>query len=267
METRKYSKLLSYFTVLTYLIMIAINALANILPINDRMTGEISDSYFNLFAPAAFTFAIWGLIYFLLFLYVIYQLVFIAKMRPQHQELFNNVNLYFSISSLINAFWILAWHYDIIWLSLVLMMGILACLVIINSKLRYEEMDLKENILSKLPFSVYFGWITVATIANTTTFLVASGWDGSPISPVVWTVIILIVGAVIGFLSILYYRALGYGAVLIWAYSGILAKHLMESQFNREYPAIIIAVAVSLVIIVLGNGYLFKLRINERKKY
>jgi hypothetical protein len=42
--------------------MIVLNVLANALPLGGRTTGEISDAYPNLFAPAGYTFAIWGLI-------------------------------------------------------------------------------------------------------------------------------------------------------------------------------------------------------------
>ena len=65
--------LINTFVAITYLAMITINALANILPINNMTTGDISDKYGNLFAPAGITFSIWGLIYLLLAAYVVYQ--------------------------------------------------------------------------------------------------------------------------------------------------------------------------------------------------
>jgi len=150
---------------------IIINALANILPINGVTTGAVSDAYPNLFAPTALTFSIWGLIYLLLGIYTIYQLGFCSKNGKG--KLCDKIAPYFAISSGANILWILSWHYRLIGVSVVLMAIILFCLIKIADILRAEKLRAAEYFLIRLPFSVYFGWITVATIANITTFLVS----------------------------------------------------------------------------------------------
>lgn len=235
----------------TYLLMVTVNALANILPINGIGTGEISDSYANLFAPAGLTFAIWGVIYLLLFGHCIYQLLF-------REKLFNNegykwVGFWFTFSSIINTIWIFTWHYEIIWLSLLLMLLILFSLIKINLQLRDVTSTKVEALFMKVPFTVYFGWITVATIANVTTFLVSIGWNGFGISEAIWTTAIIIVGAIIGALAILYYRSLSYGAVIIWAYIGIIIKHTSPDFFDNAYPSVIVSVIVSIVVIIIAS--------------
>lgn len=206
--------------------MITVNALANILPINGRNTGEVSDAYKNLFAPAGITFSIWGLIYLLLAGYTLYQLgIFHKENYNKNEELLNKIGIYFSISSIANVAWILTWHYDLIGLSMVLMLVILCCLILINQNLKKENyLSTRDNIFIRIPFSIYFGWITVATIANATTLLVSFDWKGFGISEPIWTIIILVVGMFIGIATILKNRDIAYGLVIIWAYFGIWIK-------------------------------------------
>lgn len=228
-----------------YLAMIAVNALANILPINNRTTGAVAESYPNLFAPAGLTFSIWGLIYLLLASYVIYQF---TKSAGGRENLFSKINPLFITTSLTNFFWVLAWHYDFITLSIILIATLLVLLIKIADILRQEKFSSWEKLFIMAPFSVYFGWITVATIANITVFLVSVGWNGFGITDYVWTSVILLVGTLIGILRMHKDKNIAYGLVLVWAYLGILLKHLSASGFSGKYPSVIATVIVCLVL-------------------
>lgn len=104
MKTKQRMNYIKIITVVTYLTMILVNALANILPINGITTGEVSDSFSNLFAPAGITFAIWGVIYTLLLGYTIYQLGFFRSNKTEHHSrLLEKVSIAFSISSILNS--------------------------------------------------------------------------------------------------------------------------------------------------------------------
>ncbi|MFA9463916.1 MAG: hypothetical protein ACERKN_06450 [Velocimicrobium sp.] len=254
---------LPFIVFISYIIMVITNSLANILPINGKGTGEISDSYQNLFAPAGFTFAIWGIIYLLLIIYTLYQLIRYNRESDIKKQIFDRVGILFSISSIANTIWIFAWHYDVIWLSLLLMMVILICLIKINLILKDTDFSMLENLTVKLPFTVYFGWITVATIANITIFLVSINWNRFSLSEVFWTDLIISVGAIIGCISVLFYKSFAYGIVLIWAYLGIALKHLSPDKFNRRYPSVIITVSISMVLIVLSLLVLLRIRMKE----
>jgi hypothetical protein len=239
MSIRKMNKTIKIITAVTFLIMVMVNALANILPINGVTTGEVSDSYENLFAPAGITFAIWGLIYFLLALYTLYQLGFFqGDDRPVKIELLERIGVYFSISSIANSIWIFLWHYNLISLTVVFMIIILFCLIMITIEINKYKLSVREQFFIRLPFSIYFGWITVATIANITTFLVSIGWNGFGISEVVWTIIIIIVGLIISILTIIKFRDIAYGLVIIWAYLGIYIKHTTETGFAGQYRSL-----------------------------
>lgn len=228
-----------------YVAMVTVNFLANGLPINNRSTGAISDAYPNLFAPAGITFSIWGLIYLLLAGYVIYQFV---KSSQGKANLFSKINPIFIISSLANISWIFAWHYDYIGLSVIIMAVILLSLIKIANILRAEKFTSLEKLFIKVPFSVYFGWITVAAIANITVFLVSLGWNGFGIADFVWTSIILVVGALIGIWRTNHDKNIAYALVLVWAYLGILLKHFSATGFNGQYPIVIATVTGCLVL-------------------
>jgi hypothetical protein len=127
-------------------------------------------------------------------------------------------------------------------------MAILLILLIkITDILRLQKFSPLENTLIRVPFSIYFGWITVATIANITVFLVSIGWNGFGIADYIWTMIILLVGALIGILRLNHDRNVAYGLVLVWAYLGILLKHITPDGFGGQYPGIIMTLALCLV--------------------
>ena len=241
--------LIKIFVAITYIAMIFVNFLANSLPINNRSTGAISDAYPNLFAPAGLTFSIWGLIYLLLAGYVIYQFISFRKKASQKKEkLLKKINLLFIATSIANILWIFAWHYDLIGLSVLIMAVLLILLIKIADIIRVEKMNSKEKLFISTPFSVYFGWITVATIANITVFFVSIGWNGFGIADFIWTSIILLVGSLIGILRMNKDKSIAYGLVLIWAYLGILFKHLSTSGFGGQYSSIISTVILCLAL-------------------
>lgn len=236
-----------WFALVGFVVMLVMNALANILPINGMNTGQISDKYFNLFAPAPITFAIWGLIYLLLGAYSIYQLKIVHDLSVR-QNLMDDIAVLYGVSSFANALWILAWHYEQFFLSIVLIVIVLICLIIINNEIKYGSLRGWDHILIKAPFGIYFGWISVATIANITTYLVSIGFNGFGLSDSVWMMLVLVVSLVIGIVTMVAYKNLFYGAVFLWAYAGILLKHVVD--FNQKYTMIMVASILCFVLML-----------------
>ena len=244
----------------TYLIMIAANGAANALPLNGRRTGEVSDSYPNLFTPAGVTFSIWGVIYLLLGAHVLYQLG-LFRDRPDtaaDTALLNRVGVLFSLSSLANTAWIFAWHYDLIPLSAVLLVVILTLLGLIVTTLRRANLTGRQRWLVGVPFSVYFGWSTVAVVANITVLLVYWKWDGFGIADSTWAVVIILVAMVIGTVTMVRNRDVAYGLVLIWAFVGILIRQISADGLAGKYPAIIAAVVASLLIYLVSEVWILR---------
>lgn len=263
----------------TYVAMIATNALANVLPINGQTTGDISDSYPNLFAPAGITFSIWSVIYLLLGAHVLYQLgLFRARTEDgEHNAgdasgggrasgaLLERIGVLFALSSLANTAWILTWHYEFILLSTVLLATMLVLLILITRASIGAGLTGRDWLLVRLPFSVYFGWVTVATIANITTWLVSIGWGGFGITESTWAVLIIAVGAIIGCAVTLRDKDIPYALVFIWAYLGIWIKHTSASGFDGKYPAVIITALAAIGAFVVA-GAVVLLRSKARSK-
>lgn len=230
-----------------YALMVTVNALANILPINGVTSGGVSDSFPNLFAPAGLTFSIWGVIYLLLGASTMFQLGFFqGGVSVGVKNLARKIGVRYLLTSLLNSAWIFAWHYGYIALSVGIMFALLAALISIAETLRKSSHTQKEWFFLRLPFQVYFGWITIAAIANVSVLLVSLQWSRFGLSEVFWTVVMLIVGAVIGVLTAWRHRSMAYAAVLIWAYFGIFWKH--ATVFAGMYPAVLLTAGMGMTL-------------------
>lgn len=250
--------------VITFIGMIVTNALASILPINGMDTGQISDSFPNLFAPAGITFAIWGVIYLLLAAFVIYFAAKLTNDKPADHWL-RIIGFLFVLTNVANTIWILAWHYKLIEVSMLLMLVILVTLIIIVMKIKKQKLTTGEKLFVSIPFSIYFGWITVATVANATTLLVDWSWTGFGISEAVWMILVSAVALIIGTTTIISNKDGFYGLVLIWAFAGILIKHLSADFFNGMYTGVIITVISSLVIFTAATLYAFIVKMKNKQ--
>lgn len=219
--------ILSILNIAAFLAVVTVNALANALPINGNTTGALSDSYPNLFVPAGFTFSIWGVIYLLLAGFAVYQLVVTLRGDPA-AGFVHTIGILFILSCAANVGWIVAWHYEKVALSLMLMLALLGSLVLIYLRLEIglSAISGKERIFFFIPFSVYLGWITVATVANVTALLVDLGWNGFGLSEAVWAAIVIVVAFGLSVLMMANRGDIFYSLVVIWAFFGIFMKRL-----------------------------------------
>ena len=251
MDTKRSQSILSILNLFGFLGTVVVNALAVTLPLNHKTTQQLSDQYPNLFVPAGLTFSIWGLIYILLAIFVIYHLIVTFRKGESGLNPFKKIGSLFFISSLLNIGWIFSWHYEIVPLSLVIMLLLLGCLLAIYVRLGVGKKGptKKEQYLVHLTFSVYLGWITIATIANVTALLVDLNWNRFGLSEQFWAVAVIVVGIAIT-LSILFRRQdIYYCLVVDWALLGILLKRLADSV---PVQSVIVVTIVGLVLITAG---------------
>ena len=173
--------------ILAFGLTIALNAMATSIPLGGKTPPEISAQYPSLFTPAGFTFSIWGVIYLGLLLFIIYQ----ALPGQRENALLARISVPFKINCVANAAWILAWHYDFLVLSVLIMACILATLIAIYSALDSEQPTAPraERLLVHLPFRLYTAWICVATIANISTVQTAMNWDNLGTDAITWTLL------------------------------------------------------------------------------
>lgn len=231
--------------IVALVVMVIVNGLANALPINGLTTEEISNSFDVFFVPAGYVFAIWGLIYLALFVYAIYQTLPAQRENPRLRR----TGWVFVVSSLANTVWIFCWHYGYFALTVMMMAILLLSLITIYRRLGtgHTAVARAEQWAVRIPFSIYLGWITVATIANITILLDFVNWNGWGIAPEIWTVIMLAVAVVVAGLMALRHRDLAYLLVLGWAFAGIGVKQAETPLVANA--AWIAAVAVALMVL------------------
>ena len=254
----------SFLSFIGFLAVVIVNALAVILPINNKTTQELSDKYPNLFVPAGITFSIWGIIYILLLVFIMYQFIVAFRKSSLERDIFEKIGILFFISCIFNVAWILAWHYEIVWLSLIIMVLLLISLIYIYLRLGTGKPGIRnsEKILVNIPFSVYLGWITIATIANATAFLVQINWNKFGIGDQLWTVIVIAVGVIITLATVFSRNDIFYCFVVIWALTGILLKRIADSSMPDQMVIISSIVGMSLI----GLGIIVQL-IRKKKIY
>jgi len=208
--------------VIALIATIAVNGLANALPLNGLTTGEISDRFRVYFVPAGYVFSIWSIIYVGLIAFVVYQALPAQRSNPRLRR----VGYLFAVSCVANIAWLFLWHYEQFPATLLAMGALLASLIAIYLQLRQggTPVTTAERWLVRLPFSIYLGWVSVATIANVTTTLDYLGWDGAGVAPPVWAVIMLGVGVLLALAMSLSQADVAYVLVLIWACVGIAVK-------------------------------------------
>ena len=208
--------------ILSVVLALAVNILASTLPLNGQNTGEISDRFKVFFVPAGYVFAIWGIIYIGWIAFAVYQALPAKSENPRLRRL----GYLFALSGLFNAAWLFCWHYNLFGLSVLVMLALLGLLIASYLSLNVGKTAAgrAEKWCVDIPFSVYLGWISVATVANVTDLLYFLNWNGLGISPQAWAVVMLAIASLIGLAMALTRRDSGYLWVLVWSFVGIALK-------------------------------------------
>jgi len=248
-------KTLRILNILGLLLVLVVNTLASVLPLNGITTGEISDSIPSLFTPAGYVFSIWGVIYLFLIGFSIFQALPSQKDNPRLIRL----GLWFFISCIFNSAWIFLWHYGLFNLSLAVMVALLISLIGVYmssgigklDKLQKSEKTFSTKIRKieywfiDISFGIYLGWISVATIANVSTVLIKANWNAFGISSQIWTTILIIIAGILGGLMVIKRNEIAYPLVLIWAFLGIF-------NVRTDFPIIQITSLIVISLLAIG---------------
>jgi len=226
--------------VLSTVVTLLLGFLANALPLNGQTQAEISARYPVLFTPANYVFSIWGLIYIGLIAFSVYQ----ALPSQRESPALRRIGYWYVASSVANAAWLLLWHYDLLILSLLAMLGILLSLIVIYLRLGIGRTQAPPALrwCVQIPFSIYLAWITVATVANVSVVLYALNWGGWGLAPEVWTVIMMVVAVALSVMVNLSRPSLAYTWVITWALVGIAVQHM--GALLIVVPALVLALGV-----------------------
>ncbi len=244
-----------------YIFMVTLNYLSIALPLGGMTTQELSDKYANPFTPIGFTFSIWSVIYTLLLLFSIIPLVNYFHGKTQKNKLVEkNIGYLYVISCVLNGAWILAWQYQFVGLSVLVMLGLLVTLIIIHTAIRKNPTNLTWNdrYITFTVFSIYLGWISVATIANIAAWTVSIGASGWGISAITWTNGLVVMATLLGTIMYTKYRDVFFNLVIIWALYGIMSKRMLVGEV--EFASIITTTQICMAFIVglVSSQYLIK---------
>lgn len=247
-------KTLQLSNIIALLITIIMNYLSNTGVFNNSTMATVSAKYQNLFTPAGYAFSIWGLIYIGLIAFAIYQSqgLFNKKETP---EVVEKIGWMFVISCIANCLWILAWLYDYTGASVIIMIALLLslCSIVVRTRMEFDLITFKRVALEWWPFAIYFGWITVAIIANIAAYLTKIEWDGFGISAVNWTIIMILAAMFIN-LFVTWNRNLRESAsVGVWA---LIAVAVANWEVNKSVAYT--AIFASVVIFISCGAHSFK---------
>jgi benzodiazapine receptor len=252
------SALLKWSNIVAFAATVIVNGLAGSTTILGGVnTAEISNANPTLITPAGYVFSIWGIIYILLGVFVIFQ----ALPSQKEKEYTKKIGWLFVLSSVLNIVWLFLWQYEILGVSVVLMFLLLATLIATYLRLNIGKstVSLREKLAVHVPFSVYLGWITIASIANVAVFLVSENWDGFGINPETWATLIIIVALAITVLVLATRRDIAYGLVIVWALAGIAINQSGNQSIVTltEASAIIVLLASAAVVLLsrLKSGH------------
>jgi translocator protein len=229
---------------------LAVNILANALPLNGLNTGEISDRFDIYFVPAGYVFSIWFVIYVGLIAYAVFQALPVQKENPRLAA----IAWPFVLSCIGNIAWLFFWHYEQFALTLPAMLVILLSLIVAYLRLGIgkSQVSTGERWAVRIPFSIYLGWITVATIANATQLLFYLKWDGWGIAETTWAVIMLVAATLVGGVMSYTRRDIAYNLVLVWAFIGIAIKHADTSPVsNAAWVTAVVVLTLALLFALL----------------
>ncbi|MBC7873924.1 MAG: hypothetical protein H7Y01_08010, partial [Ferruginibacter sp.] len=246
-------KALAIFNALSLLVHVAFSWLTQAKMINPKTVGEVSAQYESLFTPAPLTFGIWIIIYTALAVFCLYHIGIAYKHDKNHpaNTILLQIDGLFIFLNLASAGWLVAWTHGQLFLSVVLIFLQLACLVIIHWRLKMYD-PLKPATLkvgTQFPLSIYLGWLSVAAIANTSSYLVAKNWDGFGLDPSAWAIILISFSIILSAIMIFIRRNIYFGLVVAWGLYGIIVKR--NSISPELYAPVIIAASSGIGIIVL----------------
>lgn len=240
--------------VVTTVVTLIVNGLANALPLNGQTTAAVSDRFPVYFVPAGYVFAIWGVIYLALIAYTVFQALPAQRANPTLRR----IGWLYILSGAANSVWIFFWHYELFPLTVLAMLIVLGSLLAIYLRLAEGQARASTAVrwLVGLPFSIYLGWITVATIANITDVLYYLGWQDTGTGGQIWAVLLLAVATLIAAFIAFTRRDAAYLLVLVWAFIGIWVK-------QADAPLVAGAAAVAAVVVALilvGSQFLGRAR-------
>ena len=238
--------------------LLLVSYLSNYLPIQGNTAGEVASKYQSLFNPADFTYTIWIIIFTFLVAHMIFLLNGSKNPNGFSAMVTSRIGITFLISCVANAAWVIAWHFEHLITTVILLSLLLLSLIDINlriNKIGREPIEKRKYFiwLVKVPFGLYLGWICITIINNISIYLVANGWEGFSLSEGTWTIVLIIFSGFLGLLLLSRLQSYAAAIAIAWGLSGLLYTYWSSSSFaSIQYTAVF---AIALLAIGTANSY------------
>lgn len=241
-------KTLAIINFLSVILVLVVNGLSQSQRWNNTTVGEISNKFGNLFTPAPYAFSIWGLIFLMLIFYCVHQL-YSAFSNKESAQYIQKTAWWFTLANLGNAAWVVAFTYDQILLSVLIMIGILVSLlrIIVKTNMQKEKVSLAVRVFVFWPVAIYAGWISVATIANFSAYFASIDFMGSQLTQIIWTIALITIAVLIHTLMVWTRSMHAFAGVAIWALIAIFMRH-KDTLESVAYYALVCAITLVVII-------------------
>lgn len=245
-------KMLAILNLFSVILVIAVNYASQALRMNETTIGEVSNEYYNLFTPASYAFAIWGLIFLGLLAYGIFQVR--RAFSTKFNDFIQQTGFWFLLANILNAAWVFAFIYNYTGLSVLMMLGILISLIkiVLNTNMERWDAPIEIIVFVWWPICIYSGWIAVATIANISAYLAKLGWDGGYFSESAWTIGLITIAVTLNLIIIYKRNMREFAAVGVWAIFAIYIRH-RDTFESIAYTALLGSLV--LLIAILWHGF------------
>lgn len=257
--------MLQLLNILAFVAMVVVNflsqaattlGLASVFPNTVAQLGEMRAIFF---LPAGYVFAIWGLIYLGLGIFTIWQ----ALPAQREHSVVQKIGPWFMVSSVANIAWLILFLNDLVGLSTVAMFVLLASLLVIYLRLGIGRTVVATAVrwAVHIPFSIYLGWISVATVANIAAALYVEGNVTSflGIGADVWAVVMIAVATLLAVLMVFLRSNYAYALVAVWALIGIYVRPFNTPTYDvvsgLNTGLVDTAAIVGAVVIVIAIVY------------
>lgn len=240
-------KRLAILNFISVILAVFIGYYTQAIQLNGNTMGSLSAKYYNLFTPAPYAFAIWGLIYLSLLVCSSYDLIQVYKKEGDTAFLLQS-GYWYLVANLANSVWVIVWLYELTALSVVVMLTILFSLgkIITKTNMNLTKSSIVIKLCSVWPISIYAGWITVATIANIAAYLAKIGWTGGWFTEVQWTVVMIITATLVN-IVVLFKRNMNvFVLVALWSLAAIYQRHLAVES------AIVLSTQICFIVLLLA---------------
>jgi hypothetical protein len=245
------TKTLVVLNIISFLGTMVLNYLSNAIPINGKNMAELSAQYPNEFVPAGYTFSIWLIIYLFLIGFCIYQ----AGGDTERTETTRKMGYLFILTNVFNVSWLLLWHYEMVLFSVFAMISLLITLIAIHQRFGIPDKRQKtsQKLWVQVPFSIYLGWIIIATVANITAWLVDLGWNGEPMTGAFWAIVMIAIATLLNMVILASRKNYVIPLVAIWAILGIISRQRALHGFTTIVVAGAICCSILLLVIIVSS--------------